>query len=504
MEPYPLPPLPPLTPPTAPTTSSPRRLPPGPVLAGVGIVVIGAVLAIGAARILSGAAGSTASPEASEDASASAIALASPSAGASLEQSPAASGELPTSTTVPGGPFASSGSMAVVGNDGSLSLVDASGRSIGLSAPETMIGFPAWSPDGTRIAAIKTGSDKAILVFDAKRAASGQPVEPVVIFRSSTLGPFYLSWTPDGRSVSFLAEEANGLSLRVAPADGSAPLDGSGPGTKIRSGNPLYFDWIGSDRLFAHVGTGLNAFLGEIGTNGASASPALATPGDFRSPVVSGDRTLIGYVRGGATGSAEVVLAARDGSNEHTMPVFGTAALVFDPVGDTLASIGPTQPEAAPFTIPIGPVRLIDPSSGKVRTLVDGKVVSFWWSPDGKTIAALRVQPAPGGTSAVSVTSSASPLPSASQAPTEIRLLFADVASGEIRSQRVVQPGQLFIDQLLTYFDQYALSHRVWAPDSSSLLLPVVEKDGTTRVAVVYRNGDPPAAIDGAIGFWSP
>jgi TolB protein len=474
------------------------------VLAGVGIVVIAAVLVIGAARMISGPAGSSASPDASENASASTIALANPSAPASLEPSAAASGGLPTSTTLPGGPFASSGAMAVVGNDGSLSLVDASGRSIGLSAPDTMIGFPAWSPDGTRIAAIKTGTEKAILVFDAKRAASGQPVEPVVIFRSSTLGAFYLSWTPDGRSVSFLAEETDGLSLRVAPADGSAPLDGSGPGTKIRSGNPFYFDWIGSDRLFAHVGTGLDAFLGEIGTNGASASPALAAPGDFRSPVVSRDRTFIGYVRGGAAGSAEVVLAARDGTNEHTMPVFGTAAVVFDPVGDTLASIGPSQPAPSPFTIPIGPVRLIDPSSGKVRTLVDGRVVSFWWSPDGKTIAALRIQPSPGGSSAASVTSSASPLPSASQAPTEIRLLFVDVASGATRSQRVVQPGPLFIDQFLTYFDQYALSHRVWAPDSSSLLLPVVDKDGTTRIAVVYPNGDPPAAIDGAIGFWSP
>jgi len=499
MEPYPVPPL---TPPTGPPTGPPRRLPPAPAVAGVVLVVIAAVLVIGAARILSDATGSSASPASSGDASASVIALAS--AGASLEPSSAASGGLPASTTVPGGPFASSGAMTIVGNDGSLSLVDASGRSIGLSAPDTMIWFPAWSPDGTRIAAIRTGTEKAILVFDATAAASGQPVEPIVIFRSATLGAFYLSWTPDGRNVSFLAEETDGLSLRVAPADGSAPLDGSGPGTKIRSGNPFYFDWIGSDRLFAHIGTGLNAFLGEIGTNGASASPALIAPGDFRSPVVSNDERFISYVRGVAAGSAEVVLARRDGSNEHTMPVFGTAAVVFDPIGDTVASIGLSQPGPSPFSIPIGPVRLIDPSSGKVRTLVDGRVVSFWWSPDGKTIAALRIQPAPGGSSAVSVTSSASPPPSPSQAPTEIRLLFVDVASGEIQSQRVVQPGRLFIDQFLTYFDQYALSHRVWAPDSSSLLLPVTDKAGTTRVAVVYRNGEAPAAIDGAIGFWSP
>ena len=99
---------------------------------------------------------------------------------------------------------------------------------------------------------------------------------------------------------------------------------------------------------------------------------------------------------------------------------------------------------------------------------------------------------------------SASPNPSPTEEPTEVRLLFVDVASGDIVSQQVVEPGQLFIDQLLTYFDQYALSHRIWAPDSSSILIPVVDRNGTTRVAVMFRNGDPPRAIDGLIGFWSP
>jgi hypothetical protein len=32
----------------------------------------------------------------------------------------------------------------------------------------------------------------------------------------------------------------------------------------------------------------------------------------------------------------------------------------------------------------------------------------------------------------------------------------------------------------------------------------VVDADGETRVAVMFANGDPPAMIDGVIGFWSP
>jgi TolB protein len=406
--------------------------------------------------------------------------------------------------------------MAVLGNDGSLTVVDAAGHSVGLApAGDASFTFPAWSPDGTRLAAIRLGTDNTILVYDARAAASGHPTEPVVIFRSSVDGPFYLSWTPDGRAVSFLADGPDGLALRIAPADGTAPLDGSGPGAKIQSGNPLYFDWIDGDRLFAHVGTGTFAFLGEIGVDGASPPPAFKSPGDFRAVAVSHDRAFVSYVRAGATGTADVVVARRDGSSERTMPVFGTAGVEFSPVDDTVASIGPIEPAQTAYAIPLGPLRLIDSASGKVRTLLDGSVVSFWWSPDGSTIAALRVQPVEGAAEAsspaastppasASPASSASPGASPTEPPTEVRLLFVDVASGDIASQQVVRPGQLYIDQFLTYFDQYALSHRVWAPDSSSILVPVVESDGTTRVAVMFRNGDPPRAIDGVIGFWSP
>jgi TolB protein len=504
MEPGPIP-TGPLTPDPA---TGPARRPPTPLLAGIGVALVVAVVVLGAIWVLPSLTGGAGPPAPSGGAAASIVAVAPStvaSVSPSVRPSPAATSASPTSTTLPGGPFAAAGSMAVLGNDGSLSLVEATGRSTVLApAGDQPIGFPAWSPDGSRIAAIRSSPDNTILVFDAKRAASGQPVEPVVIFRSPVIGPFYLSWTPDGRSVSYLAEDPDGLSLRVAPADGSGPLDGTGPGARIQSGNPFYFDWIGPGRLLAHIGTGPFAFLGEIPVGGASSPPDLKAPGDFRSAVVSHDGRFVSYVRTATDGSSAVVVAGRDGSNERTMPVFGMAAVTFDPVGDTIASIGPIRTPDTAFAIPLGPLRLIDPTSGKVRTLLDGSVVSFWWSPDGKTIAALRVQPVAGATSAVSPSPPASPVPSPSTPQTEVRLLFVDVASGNIGSQRVVQPGQLFIDQFLTYFDQYALSHSIWAPDSSSLLMPVIDTDGTTRIAVMFRNDDPPRPIEGAIGFWSP
>ena len=515
----------------SPTPSTEPAEPRAPWWRTIGVLAIAAIVVAAAVWIIPNLAGQAARPTPSAAASAVALAPSSspadepvltPAPTPTLSLPPAAAG--PNVSLPPGRKLASAGAVAVVGNDGSLSLVDPAGHTVILAPPgDATFAFPAWSPDGTRLAAIRVDTfGTAILIFDAKAALKGEPVEPRLIFRSAMIHPFYAAWTPDGQRVSFLADEPDVLSLRVAPADGSAPLDGTAPGSKLRSGNPLYFDWIGNDRVLAHVGSGSDAFLGEIGLDGSPIGPGLDTPGDFRSAVANRDGTLISYVTAGASGRAAVVVSGRDGSNAHTMPVFGTAGMTFNPAGDTVASIGAAAAGSQPFTIPLGPLRLLDAASGKVRTVLDGSVVSFWWSPDGKTIAAIRVQPieratdasaapSPSATHAIpspasgsAASGSAAPAPSPSQPPSEVRLLFVDVASGEIQSQSVVEPGRLFIDQFMTYFDQYALSHQLWAPDSSAILLPVADAAGTTTISVVPRNGDRPLTLDGAIGFWSP
>ena len=422
-----------------------------------------------------------------------------PTAPASPSVAPSSStnaSPAPSAAASPGRSIASSGSIALLGADGSISVVGADGGSALLAdAADGQFGFPTWSPDGTHIAAVRSdGTQSSVVVFDAADLGAAQ-ADPVVVFEKASAAPFYLFWTPEGDRVSFLATEADVLSLRLAPADGSAPVDGSGAGSVVKSGNPFYYDWLAGDRLFAHIGVGSDAFLGEIELDGGAAGPGFEKPGDFRSGVVSPDHESIAFVRGAIGGPGDVVVSRRDGSNEHVMSAFGQTAVVFDPAGGRVASIGPSEPGDLPG-FPLGPIRLMDAASGEIRTLVDGLVVSFWWSPDGRTIAALRVQPAVG-----SATQAGAP---SAEPDTEVRLLFVDVASGEILSQPIVRPGERFVSAFLAYFDQYALSHRVWAPDSSSILLPEVGPDGVTRVSVHFPDGSEPIALDGEIGFWSP
>lgn len=441
---------------------------------------------------------------------------ASPSAGsAAAAASGAAIGPEPSRVPVPP---TSPGLIAVVDDNGALSTMDDGGGSrVDYPAPGIFFGFPAWSPDGSRIAVTGEGpTDTAIYVYTVPRGGAGGPAaggKPVVIYRSADRPPFYLYWTPDGRAVAFLATEATDISLRIAPADGSAPLDGSGPAAIIRQGAPLYYDWIDAKRLLLHVGSGSEAFVGEVGLDGKAIQPALPGTGIFRSAIASGDRRYVAYVRSRTAGSSQVVVAARKGSTSHEMPVFGVAAFVFDPTGDTLASIGALAPVDPAVTVPIGPLRLIDPASGAVRTLLDGSVVGFFWSPDGKTIAALSLaQPGDDQVTAgrgVILAGAVAPGPSggqAAQAPgTVVRLTFVDVATGSARPEQVVRLADHFVNQLLPYFDQYALSHRLWSPDSASILLPLVDASGRDQVVVVPADGaDPRSVADGDKGFWSP
>jgi hypothetical protein len=389
------------------------------------------------------------------------------------------------------------GSIAAVDEAGALAVIGPSGATVRLTEPgERTIGFPAWSPDGAQIAAV-VGRDatSTVEVFPVDPGA-GTADPPIALYRSALQGAFYVAWTPGGNAVSFLATDADVVDLRVAGVDRAAPIDETDSASLIRRGSPLFFDWIDEDRLLAHVGVGDGAFLGELRRDGAVARPALTHPGAFRSPQVSADGRWVGWVRAGEPPAAgQVVVAPRDGGRETTLAVFGSASVAFAPTGSTVASVGADAPGQRALDIPLGPLRLIEPASGTARTLVSGAVVASFWSPDARTILAIRVQPGSGATAAAS--------PSA--VPTEVHALFVDVASGVIRADRVIQPGPRFVSELLPYFDQYELSHHLWAPDSSSFLLPIVADDGRPTVVALPRDGGEPVFTIGApTAFWSP
>ena len=442
----------------------------------------------------------------------------------------------------------SAGMLAVVDPTGAIVTMDAGGGSpVRHEVPGVTFAFPAWSPDGTRFAAIGTGIGEAgVYVFSVGATGDGAPISaPTVIYRNAQHQPFYLYWTPDSSAVTFLTNEPGSVALRQAPADAS------GPDTTLRRGTPMYWTWVNGRQLLVHSGSAADSFLGEIGLdgtlspNGTPTSIVVSMPGMFRAPAVAADGRYVAYVRARPDAAGEVVVEARDASSPHAVAVFGPAAVAFDPTGDSLAFIGRAAPGTRNASLPVGPLRLLDALSGSVRTLLDGAVVAFFWAPDGRTIAALRVI-APGedriaagqvgtGVSTGSVTGStgsggfieavahgATALMVARGAPAQVpapasavdvveapslglRLVFIDIASGAVRSQRTVHLTDTFVSQLLPFFDQYALSHRLWSPDGTSLVLPAIAEGGAGEILVVKADGsDPVRVASGSVAFWRP
>ena len=132
----------------------------------------------------------------------------------------------------------------------------------------------------------------------------------------------------------------------------------------------------------------------------------------------------------------------------------------------------------------------------------------------GDTIAALQVA-TPGDDSVAdaagivlaraAVTRAPAGRPAAVAPGLALRLVFVDVASGAIRAQRSVQVGDDFAGQQLPFFDQYALSHRVWSADSRLIALPVADPDGTTHISVIAADGSAAVTIAaGVAASWSP
>ena len=386
--------------------------------------------------------------------------------------------------------------IAIVDKDGGLSTVAADGTDRRVHAVGTMaFQFPAWSPDGSHVAAI--GHDAAEAgVFIVDDHGTNPGAAPVAAFSSPSEFPIYLSWSPNGQRITFITSESDGLALQVVAADAS------GSATVIRRGQPLYWDWVDGSHLLVHSGANLpNAFLGEISVDNADANPIAGSVGPFQAPAISADARYRAYVVMGAS-STSLVVEARDGSARRETSVAGASAVGWSPAGDQLgytAAAGQTG-------LPIGPLQLIDARSGAVRTLLSGPVVSWFWAPDGRTIAALRI-PLPGEdqVASLSATAAAGDGPIAQADPLTLRLLFVDVASGTLRSEQAVRLSDLVLAQFLPFFDQYARSHRLWSPASDAVVLPLQDETGAGHVTIVPVDGSRPRPIgEGVAAFWSP
>ncbi|MBI3977556.1 MAG: PD40 domain-containing protein [Chloroflexi bacterium] len=395
------------------------------------------------------------------------------------------------------------GELLVVDREGRLSIVLPNASAIALVTGRTVrpLGrtsvaedgsgvayrWPAWSPDGRRVAAMRITS-KGGLFFSAEVVtldlATGAER---AVHRSELSDAVYIQWSPTGRQIAMLLPEPeNLLGLWVAPADGRARA------RPLVQGQPLYFAWSPrGDRLAVHVNGDFRAssatvarvLLVEDPAGDARVAVLSLAPNAFRAPSWSSIGDLI--LMAGREDSAEVIAVMQpDGNLAGHVPLVERApAFLWSPTGGQ-AVVAPADMTGTPYA----GLDLFRPGRNRPRRLVRGPVQAFFWSPDGRAIAYVT----PGGAD-------------------RLDWWITDL-NGRSRRIATFVPTVEF-QVLLNFFDQFAQGTAVWSPDGRALAFagwqPGERQEGTptvpSRVFVVPIDGAPPRAVaTGVFATWSP
>ena len=354
--------------------------------------------------------------------------------------------------------------------------------------------YPAWSPDSSQLAVI--GQDRAggaVFVVDAK----AEDAEPRNLYNDNRESPFYLYWSPNGEQISFIANNrSSGIALHVVP------VDGSDESRIISSGAPFYWHWAdnGEELLIHSGGTGFGGRVEMIEATDGDANNELGRPGFFQSPGISANGRYWAYAERTGSNSHVTIMDTETKeilSEQHT----GLAALSWSPTDALLAYTSGDSPESESF---IGSLRLFNAETGEVTLLSRDTVVGFFWSPNGRYIAALSFLN-PGEERDVNVSVPKSPVgkPSQQGRLPELELVIFDMETLEGQEIMRYVPTLAFLTQFLPFFDQYALSHRIWSPDSESLVLPMIEDNRSKIYTVSVETGQRQYLADGSMPFWS-
>jgi TolB protein len=352
--------------------------------------------------------------------------------------------------------------------------------------------FPAWSPDGSLLAVIGNSSLSTVPDIDGASSAGFL----TTLYESESQPPFYFYWSPDSRLVGFLTNDLGGLSLRVA--DLSVTVQSH----VVATGQPFYWDWTPSgDRLLIHVGfSGEGARLDIVDPLTGALGERVANPGHFQAPGISTSGRYQAFAEVGVRGDSRLVVRETTGNVLFSEPHQGQVALGWSPTSDLLAYVSP-QRESPSF---FGPLRLVDVETGQMRTLSQDTVLAHFWSPDGRMIAYFTLHGRDlGGVQAAAPRTKSRHLGKMQDLEVALDLWVVDIDTANRRLVTTFIPSDLFLNRFLPFFDQYALSHRLWSPSSESLVLPMMDQ-GISRIFVVPLAGDGASPLAaGEIGFWS-
>ena len=378
------------------------------------------------------------------------------------------------STTEPSAPLPieSLGRLAIIDGDGNVVIVSPDGEtSIEVTGEGGTVFYqqPTWAPGGERLVFTEVSRDGIWVTTaddqgDVRRFVTEQPA-------------FYFFWDQTGDRVAF---------LRNSPSDGAIAfevvddVDGAAP--KVAGmGSPFYFAWgPGADDVSVHVANGLAGVM-RLGegvieqldvVNGPYAVPQWTGRGIAHVSEVSGGFELRVLEPGGAP----AVIASMPASPQFLFSQDDRRVAIR--VGEVEGALSVFQ-SVAP-TMPAGALSVLDIETAEITNVTTEQVLAFFWSPDGQQLLALEIDENDG-----------------------FRWLVWSASTGESREYAPFLPGRDFVSRLVPFFEQYALSWQLWAPDGSAFAYPALAGEETAIWVQPVAGGPPTKVSTGTWVAWS-
>ena len=397
-----------------------------------------------------------------------------------------------------------SGLIAFIGLDGNIETADQTGGGVtpltadagSREGVRRWYTSPTWSARGRRLAFVRfdqfaDGSIRAAILTTDRASRN-----PQVVWESGELAPVYLYWSPDSRWISVLSQRSaeDGMELGLVDPAGKLsykPLD---------TGLPLYWAWDPGNRfMLAHVGGG-TASGGRLTLldirDGTQKRNFNVSPTRFQSPQVSPDGQRMLYVDS-ESGSAQLVLRDIEGPGLDVLKtVSGSAFFSFSRDGRRVAVMeSPTPQLSADGTLRV----LVTRRSDRSVELDDPSVIAFFWAPNSRQIAYLKlVSPAELQQLLVE------PVFAADPEQLYVHLQVMDVRSGDSWNVATfpITRGSL---STLQFFDQYNRSGSIWSPDGNWLVFSAVARGGFPGIYLGSASGNlkPRFVTRGDLGAWS-
>ncbi len=380
--------------------------------------------------------------------------------------------------------------IAYVSNDGHIWVVSPEGEGRRqLTTEGSNYAFPAWSPDGLRLAFFGYGKGVAGAMFVSPADKSGTTLLAVNPFAR----PIYHNWSPDGRTVAYLVQEPGRLALfrcNVEDPNSSNPT--------IVEAKAIYWSWSPEgDAWVLHENWQVVVLREGLGRE--QLRPAPTVPAAlFLTPIWSPDGSTLYYVSLNEEGSRAIVAADAETFEEREVHrIAGFCKMVISSDSSRIAYTIADPPPGGPGK----GITLLNLDDGTSSTVTEHNVYCFFWSPDGKKLAVATRE---GDDMAEPIFGNEEFVPLGELV---LRWWIYDLEKDEMVPLISFSPLIEF-RMSAAYFEQFSSSLSYWSPDSRYLVVCTGNPEsranqGTVWVVDTMGEEKPLRVAEGRHAVWS-